>query len=147
LLALIVGAWPALDWLVNSRPAIGGPVLALLGLALIGIGLTAALWTAWGVTGWLAVAGGAILLPAGYLALAGGGTDPLTWRSLRTERVRAVEARLDPLVTAIVSAAGLVGLGLLIFAAVAGGDLVTLGALAVAGLAVGGWLLVRRRRG
>ncbi len=146
LMVSVVGAWPALDWLVNHRPGIGGPVLAVLGLLLIGIGAVAALWTPWGLTGWLAVAGGVTLLPAGYLALAGGGTEPLTWRSLRTERVRAVEARLDPMVGALFAVVSVVSVGLLVLAAVYGRDWTTLGALAGAGLVGGGWLLLRRRR-
>jgi hypothetical protein len=82
LMVLMVGAWPALDWLVNHCPVIGGPVVAISGLLLIAIGAVAVLWTAWGPTGWLAIAGGLILLPAAYLALVGGGTEPLTWRAL-----------------------------------------------------------------
>lgn len=146
LLVLIVGAWPALDWLVNHRPGVGGPVLALVGLVLLAIGVVAIVWTPWGLTGWLAVAGGVSLLPAGYLALVGGGTEPLTWRSLRTERVRAVEARLDPLVGLVFAVVTVVCLGLLIFGAIGGRDWLTLGILAVVGLVGGGWLLFRRRR-
>jgi len=82
LMILIVGAWPALDWLVNHYPVIGGTVVAISGLLLIAIGAVAVLWTAWGLTGWLAMAGGLLVLPAAYLALVGGGTEPLTWRSL-----------------------------------------------------------------
>jgi hypothetical protein len=146
LMVLFVGAWPALDWLVNRRPVVGGPVLAVLGLLLIGIGVVAVLWTAWGLTGWLAMAGGVTLLPAGYLALVGGGTEPLTWRSLRTERVQAVEARLDPIVGAIFGVVGVVSLSLLILAAIDGRDWITLGILAVVGTVGCGWLLFRRRR-
>jgi len=92
LMILIVGAWPALDWLVNHYPVIGGPVVAISGLLLIAIGAVAVLWTAWGPTGWMSMAGGLIVLPAAYLVLVGGGTEPLTWRSLHH---RSHPARVD----------------------------------------------------
>jgi len=93
MMVLSVVAWPALDWLVNHRPVIGGPVVAISGLLVIAIGAVAVLWTAWGLTGWLAMAGGLLVLPAAYLALVGGGTEPLTWRSLHD---RSHPARVDP---------------------------------------------------
>jgi hypothetical protein len=93
MLVLIVGAWPALDWLVNHYPVIGGPVVAISGLLLIAIGAVAVLWTAWGPTGWMSMAGGLIVLTAAYLALVGGGTEPLTWHSLHH---RSHPARVDP---------------------------------------------------
>jgi len=100
LMILSVGAWPVLDWLVNHYTVIGGAVVAISGLHLIGIGAVAVLWTAWGLTGWLAIAGGLILLPAAYLALVGGGTEPLTWRSLHHHshpaRVDSGEVRRVP---------------------------------------------------
>ena len=146
MIVLVGGAWPALDWLVNRHPGFGGPVLALIGLALIALGVVTILWTAWGATGWMAAIGGVLMLPASYLALVGGGTEPLAWRSLRTERVQAVEARLNPLVDAVFAVVGVVSFGLLIFAALEGGDWLTLGTLAVVGLVGCGWLLLRRRR-
>lgn len=146
MLVLVVGAWPALDWLVNRRPGVGGPVLAALGGVLIAVGLVAVLWTAWGLTGWLAVAGGAILLPAGYLALVGGGTEPLIWRSLRTERVAAIEDRLDSVVSIVFGLVIVVWLILLILDAIGGSyDWLTLGVLAGVAFVLG-WLLLSRRR-
>src|SRR4051794_25314121 len=81
LMVLMVGTWPALDWLVNRRVGVGGLAIAAFGVAVITLGLAAALWTPWGPAGWLAAAGGLSLLPAAYLALVGGGTEPLTWRA------------------------------------------------------------------
>jgi len=57
LLVMIVGAWPALDWLLNSRPSVGGQVLAILGMALIAEGLVAVICTSWRFTGWVAIVG------------------------------------------------------------------------------------------
>jgi hypothetical protein len=146
MLVLSVGGWPALDILTNRRPRAGGAVMAVLGVLLIGLGLVAALRTPWGVAGWFAVVGGALLLPAGYLALAGGGTEPLTWRSLRTPRVRATEARLAPVVRAVLGLSGVIGLGVLVLAAIDGRDWLTLGILGGVGLFGLGWLALAHRR-
>ncbi|MCC6174118.1 MAG: hypothetical protein IT305_02340 [Chloroflexi bacterium] len=141
MLTSIVGAWPVLDWLVNHRPALGGVVLVVLGGLLVGIGALSIRDTAWGVAGWLAVAGGLMLLPAAWLAAVGGGTEPLTWVSLRTTRVRAVEERLDVLVgwgtSMVVVAGALVG----VFTDAVFG----LAVAVVAGAAVTWWALSRGR--
>lgn len=158
MLVSIIGGWPALDVLTNWRPRLGGTVMAVLGVLLIGLGLVAALQTPWGFAGWLAVVGGVLLLPAGYLALVGGGTEPLTWRSLRTPRVRAAEARLNPIVETVFGVASIVslvalgvsGVGslvMLVSGAVDGNVWLTLGILAGIGLPGLGWLVLAKRRG
>ena len=140
IIVAIIGAWPALDWLLNSRPTLGGPVLGGLGAVLIAEGLVAIIYTAWGLAGWLAVAGGALLLPAAYLALRGGGTEPLTWGSLRTPGVQRMEARADVLVGVVF---GVVGIGslvvLVVFTYVNGNALPLLGLAAVGLLGVVWW--------
>ena len=144
MLVAIIGAWPALDWLVNRRPTLGGPLLAVLGMCLVAVGLVAVICTNWGLTGWLAIIGGVILLPAAHLARAGGGTEPLTWRSLRTERVQRLEARADLVVSAVI---GLVSIGSLIAVvalAAAGGDLLPLLGLVGLGVVGVGWFVCRR---
>ncbi|MGE3267560.1 MAG: hypothetical protein AB7P40_02360 [Chloroflexota bacterium] len=146
LIVLMVVGWPAVDWLLNSRPTLGAPLLALLGMGLILEGLVAVFWTAWGLTGWLAIASGIILLPAASLALSGGGTEPLTWRSLRTRRVLEMEERADLAVSLII---GMVSIGFLVVVLVEGlqgGDWLTLLGLGVAGLSGPGWLAMRHFR-
>ena len=144
MLVAIIGAWPALDWLVNRRPTLGGPLLAVLGTCLIAVGLVAVICTNWGFTGWLAIIGGVILLPAAQLALSGGGTEPLTWRSLRTQRVQRLEVRANLVVSALI---GLVGVGSLLAVAAlaaAGGDWLPLIGLAGIGVVGLGWFVCRR---
>ena len=93
MIVLMGGGWPMLDILVNRRPDVGGAVMAALAALFVVVGLVAALRTPVGWIGWFAVLGGVLLLPASYLALAGGGTEPLTWRSLRTPTARTSCAR------------------------------------------------------
>ena len=50
---------------------------------------------------WFAVAGGLLLLLGGLLARAGGGTDPLTWETLRPPRIVMIEGRLNVLVASL----------------------------------------------
>jgi hypothetical protein len=102
--------------------------------------------TPWGFSGWLAVAGGAMLMVASYLAIAGGGTEPLTWRSLRTERVRVIEARINPAVGAVIGVVCISSLIVLAIAAIDGGDWRTVAIPALLGLAGLGWLLLDRGR-
>ena len=121
--------------------------MAVLGVMLIGLGLVAALQTLWGLAGWFAILGGVLLLPAGYLALVGGGTEPLTWRSLRTPHVRATEARLNPIVRAVLRLSSVISLMVLVLAAIDGRDWLTLGTLTGVGLFGLGWLVLANRRG
>jgi hypothetical protein len=146
MLGLFVGGWPALDILTNRRPRVGGAVMAALGALLMGLGLVTALQTPWGIAGWFAVLGGVLLLPAGCLALAGGGTEPLTWRSLRTPRVRAAEARLGPAVRAVLGLSSVISLVVLALAAIDGRDWLTLGILAGVSLFGLAWLVLANWR-
>jgi hypothetical protein len=145
LLVLVIGAWPALDLLANRRPDLGGPVMALLGLGCIVLGGVAAFATPWGLTGWLSIAGGTILMIAAYLATIGGGTEPLTWRSLRTERVLAIERRLNPAVGAVVGVVSISSLILLVIAAIDGSTWQTFSIPVLLGVFGLGWLLANRR--
>ncbi|MCC7369699.1 MAG: hypothetical protein IT306_14815 [Chloroflexi bacterium] len=147
LMAAIVGAWPALDWLLNRRPLVGGPVLALFGVLLIAEGLVAVTCTAWDLTGWLALAGGVILLPAAHLAVAGGGTEPLEWRSLRSDAVPRAESRADGLVEALSGLGAVVSLVMTVLFAIVDGHLLTLLGLGAVSLGVLAWLAWRRFRG
>lgn len=140
-----IGAWPALDWLVNQHPRAGAPVIATFGLVVMVIGGVAVTATAWDLAGWLALAGGLLLLPAAGLALAGGGTEPLTWRSLRTERVQRAEARLDVLVSVVFAVATLASLGVLAVTVALSLGWPALGLLALAGALALGWQVRRRR--
>lgn len=134
MLVAIIGAWPALDWLLNSQPSIGGPTLAVLGTLLIAEGLVAVICTSWGFTGWLAIAGGALLLPAAQLAVMGGGTEPLTWRLLRTASVQRVEARAEVIVGVVIGVAGIGSLIAVALIAFASGDVLPLLGLAAVGV-------------
>ena len=141
MMVAIIGAWPALDWLLNHRPGLGGPMLALLGMLLIAEGLVAVICTAWGMTGWLAIAGGVLLLPAAQLAVQGGGTEPLTWRSLRTPSVRRTEARAELVVGVVIGVAGVGSLIALVTFAYMSGDVLPLLGLVAVGLS---WLVWHR---
>jgi hypothetical protein len=143
-LVAIIGAWPALDWLLNRRPTLGGPVLAVLGTCLIAVGLVAVICTNWGFTGWLAIVGGVILLPAARLALAGGGTEPLTWRSPRTGHVRRLEMHAELVVSGVIAVVSVGSTLAVVGLAVAGGDLLPLIGLAGIGVVGIGWFVCRR---
>jgi len=87
------------------------------------------------------------MLPAAQLALAGGGTEPLTWRSLRTARVQTVEAPANIVVGMLFGMVSLGSLVVLVMAAIAGQDWLTLAGLAAMGLGGLAWLALRRFRG
>lgn len=147
LIVVVIGAWPALDWLAHRRPDVGGPVLALVGLMYTAIGVAAIRFTDWGLAGWFAVAGGVLLVPAAYLAVVGGGTEPLTWRSLRTPRVQRLEARADRITRVVVGLVTLTGFVIAAVLAAQSGDRLMLVVLIFVGL--GGlfwWLLSGSRR-
>ena len=140
LLVAIVGAWPGLDWLANRYPKGGTTFMGGVATVMMVIGGVAVLWTAWDLPGWCAWAGGLILLLGARLAAIGGGTTPLEWASLRSERVRAVESRLDAIVSRVIAVVSVLGLVVaLIQGAFDAAVLVAI--LAVA--AVGWWLAVR----
>jgi len=130
LIVAVVGAWPAVDWLVNRRPLVGAWVMAGTAALMAGIGAASIGWTAWGIAGWAALTGGLLLMLAAWLAALGGGTTPLVWSTLRTPRVRAVEGRLD-------AALGVLGA---IAAVIGGAAEVAVGAAVVAVAAIGWWL-------
>ena len=143
LLVAIIGAWPALDWLANRYPTGGTVFMGGVATVMMAIGGVAVGWTAWDLPGWCALTGGLILLVGARLAAIGGGTTPLEWASLRTERVRAVESRLDIVlsrVIAVVSAFGLV------VAVLQGATDAALFAVVVGVGALVWWLAVRPRR-
>lgn len=148
LLVSIVGAWPALDWLANRHPVGGTWTMAGVALVMATIGIVAIARTDWGFIGWFALAGGVILLVAAWLAASGGGTTPLVWASLRTERVRAVEARLDVAVSRVVAVVSLLGLvialvGLVVAPADGGAVGVAVLASLIGVAAVAWWTLAR----
>ena len=136
--------WTLLDMLAKRRPVLGRTIMVLFALASIVVGLGAAFWGPWGVMGWFAALGGAFLLAAAYLSYVAGGTEPLTWRSLHTERILAAEARIAPVARGIIGLVAVLSFILTIVAAIDGQDWWTLGILALVALLAGSWLLVRR---
>jgi peptidoglycan/LPS O-acetylase OafA/YrhL len=84
LIGLMLGLWPALDYLLNRRPTTGALVAAGIGLGMQTLGIAAIVGSeSLGFVGWFAAAGGLLLLLGGLLGRAGDGTDPLTWETLR----------------------------------------------------------------
>ncbi len=94
-LVLIVGLWPALDWLIRRTYRLGAALLAVLGLVVGCIGGAVLMLTNWALAAWLALSAVPLLFAASWLVLRGQGTEPLTWRSLRTPRVTRVELHLE----------------------------------------------------
>ncbi len=140
LLIGVVVAWPGLDWLANRYPRGGTIFMGGVATVMMVVGGVAVTTTAWDLPGWCAWAGGLILLLGARLAHIGGGTTPLEWAALRTERVRAVESRLDPMLSGVVALLSVVGLvAALIQGAIDAAVLVAIVAVA----AVGWWLAVR----
>jgi hypothetical protein len=99
LIGLVLGLWPALDYVLNRRPAAGALLAAGLSVGMQSLGIAAL------VSGlpldflaWFSVTGGLLLAMGGLLAGASGGTEPLTWATLRSPRVATREGRLDVLV-------------------------------------------------
>ncbi len=107
LLVAIVGAWPALDWLANRYPRGGAVFMGGVATAMMAIGGVAVWGTEWDLPGWCALTGGLTLLVGARLAAIGGGTTPLEWASLRTERVRAVESRVDVVASRVIAVVNL----------------------------------------
>ena len=143
LLVAIVGAWPALDWVVNRHPRGGPIVMGGMATVMLAIGGVAVAATVWDLPGWLAVAGGLVLLVGARLAAIGQGTTPLAWASRRTERVRAVEARLDVVVSRVVAVVSLLGL----VVALIDGSVEAIVLIATVAVVAGAWwLAVRPRR-
>jgi hypothetical protein len=102
LCVLLIGLWPALDYLLSRRPTAGALAAAGVGVGMQTLGIAAL------VSGipadfiaWFTAAGGLLLLMGGLLAHAGGGTEPLTWETLRTPPIVALEGRLDVLVASL----------------------------------------------
>jgi hypothetical protein len=95
LLLLVIGLWPALDWLIGRAYRLGAALLAVLGLGVGGVGSAVLVLTSWALVGWLALSAVPLLLGAAWLVLRGQGTEPLNWRSLRTAEVTRVERRLE----------------------------------------------------
>jgi hypothetical protein len=143
-IVLMGGGWPALDWLVNRRPVLGATTMVTIGLASISVGLAAAFGGPWGLMGWFAAAGGVCLLLSACLVVSGGGTEPLVWRSMRTEQVRVTEARVGAFAQGVIRLVSVASFILLIVAAIDGYDWVTLGILAIVGVAGLGWIAIRR---
>jgi hypothetical protein len=102
LIVLILGLWPALDYLLNHRPMAGTLASAGVGLSMQALGITAIVrGDPSAFVAWFAAAGGLLLLLGGLLGRTGGGTDPLTWETLRTPRIVKLEGWLDVLVDAL----------------------------------------------
>ena len=140
LLVAIVGAWPALDWLVNRHPTGGSVFMGGVATAMMAIGGLAVTATAWDLPGWCALTGGLILLLGARLAAIGGGTTPLEWATLRTERVRAVESHLDVVVSRVIAVVSVLGL---VFALIQGAVDAAIFAVVVGMAAMAWWLAVR----
>ena len=138
-----VVAWPGLDWLVNRYPRGGAVFMGGVATVMLAIGGVPVAWTVWDLPGWLALSGGLLLLLGARLAAIGEGTTPLEWASLRTERVRAVEARLDIVVSRVVAAVSLIGL---VVALIDGATDAAIFAAVVGVAAAAWWLAVRPRR-
>ncbi len=140
LLVGIVGAWPGLDWLANRYPRGGAVFMGGVATVMMVIGGVAVTTTEWDLPGWCAWAGGLILLLGARLAAIGGGTTPLEWATLRTERVRAVESRLDLMLSRVVAVTSVLGLvATLVSGAIDAAVIVAIVAVAAAGW----WLAVR----
>jgi hypothetical protein len=102
LFVLMIGLWPALDYLINRRPTTGALAAAGVGLGMQTLGIAAIVsGTPAPFIAWFAATGGLLLLVGGLLARAGGGTDPLTWETLRPPRIVALEGRLNVLVASL----------------------------------------------
>jgi hypothetical protein len=140
LLVAIIGAWPALDWLANRHPTGGALCMGGVATAMMAVGGFAVARTEWDLPGWLALSGGLILLVGARLAAIGGGTTPLEWTSLRTERVRRVESRLDALLSRIIAVMSVLGL---VAALIQGATDAAMLAVAIGAGAVVWWLAVR----
>ena len=142
LLVAIVGAWPGLDWLVNRYPRGGAVFMGGVATVMMVVGGVAVAWTEWDVPGWCALSGGLALLLGARLAAIGEGTTPLEWATLRTERVRAVEAHLDVVVSRIIAVVSALGLAVALIRGAVDAAIVA-GVVGVA--AVAWWLAVRPR--
>ena len=130
LLILVVGLWPALDWLVGRDYRLGARALTALALVVGSVGCAVLVRTTWAFAGWLALIAVPLLLSSAWLVLRGRGTEPLTWHSLRTDKVTRVEDRLQNSLALVV---GVVALGW--FLSAWSGNLVL-------GLGIGGGLLL-----
>lgn len=140
MLVLIIGAWPALDWLANRYPTGGALFMGGVATAMMAVGGVAVARTEWDLPGWCALSGGLILLVGARLAAIGGGTTPLEWASLRTERVRRVESRLDAVMSRVIAVVSVLGL---VVALIEGATDAAMLAVAIGAGAVVWWLAVR----
>jgi hypothetical protein len=102
LFVLMIGLWPALDYLISRHPTAGALAAAGVGAGMESLGIAAIVsGVPSSFAAWFAAAGGLLLLLGGLLAQAGGGTDPLTWETLRTRRIVTLEGRLNVLVAGL----------------------------------------------
>jgi hypothetical protein len=102
LFVLMLGLWPALDFLISRRPTSGTLAAAGVGMGMQALGIAAIVSGGpLDFIGWSAAAGGLLLLLGGLLARAGGGTEPLTWETLTSPRIVAIEGRLNVLVAGL----------------------------------------------